>query len=176
MIQIKDKKFKKYLSSQEIQAAITSIAEAINKDYQGKDLVVLGILNGAFIFTSDLVKQLDVSPEISFLKLSSYQGEKTTGKVTELIGLDEDLEGKHILIVEDIVDTGNTLGHIISALENEGASSVKTASLFLKPDVYDKSIKLDYVGKEIPNLFVIGYGMDYLGHGRELEDLYQIED
>ncbi|UXP33720.1 hypoxanthine phosphoribosyltransferase [Reichenbachiella agarivorans] len=176
MIQIEDKKFKKYLDNKEIEEIVSQLADQISKDYQDKTVVLLGILNGSFIFLSDLVKKMSIDPEISFLKLASYDGQKSTGKVKKLIGLDEDLDQKHVLIVEDIVDTGNTLAHIISSLENEGAESVKILTLFHKPDVYNKSIPIDYIGKSIPNDFVIGYGMDYKGYGRSLVDLYQIEE
>lgn len=174
MIQIKDKKFKKYLSKEEIRTIIAGLAEQINKDYAGKDLVLLGILNGSFLFISDLVRKINLDPEVSFLKLSSYEGSQSSGQVKQLIGLDEGLENKHVLIVEDIVDTGNTLEHIISSLDNEGADSVKICTLLLKPEVYSKDIPIDYVGKEIPNDFVVGYGMDYDGLGRSYEDLYQV--
>ncbi|MBU2915995.1 hypoxanthine phosphoribosyltransferase [Reichenbachiella agariperforans] len=175
MIQIEDKKFVPYLTSDEVQDIVSQMADQISADYADKPLVLLGILNGSFMFLSDLVKKMTIDPEISFLKLASYEGIKSTGKVKDLIGLDEDLDQKHVLIIEDIVDTGNTLAHIISALENEGAESVKIATLFFKPKVYTKDISVDYVGKAIPNDFVVGYGMDYNGHGRTLPDVYQQE-
>lgn len=174
MIQIKDKQFKKYLSKEEIQETVQELAAKVTAEYEGKELVLLGILNGCFLFLSDLVREMKIDPEISFLKLSSYEGSESSGHVKQLIGLDEGLDGKHVLIVEDIVDTGNTLEHIISSLENEGAESVKVCTLLLKPDVYSKDIAIDYVGREIPNDFVVGYGMDYDGFGRSLEDLYQV--
>ncbi|SHJ98026.1 hypoxanthine phosphoribosyltransferase [Reichenbachiella agariperforans] len=175
MIQIEDKKFVPYLTSDEVQGIVSQMADQISADYEDKPLVLLGILNGSFMFLSDLVKKMTIDPEISFLKLASYEGSKSTGKVKDLIGLDEDLDQKHVLIIEDIVDTGNTLAHIISALENEGAESVKIATLFFKSKVYSKDIPVDYVGKAIPNDFVVGYGMDYNGHGRTLPDVYQQE-
>lgn len=175
MITIHDRQFKKYLSEEDILNTVKKLAEAINKFYLDKDLVLLSILNGSFMFTSDLMKRLTLQPELSFLKLASYEGDQSTGDVKELIGLDTELDGKHVLVVEDIVDTGNTLEHIVASLNNEGAESVKIASLFLKPEVYDKDIPIDFVGKEIDNVFVVGYGMDYDGKGRELPELYQLE-
>ncbi|MGL1888164.1 MAG: hypoxanthine phosphoribosyltransferase [Reichenbachiella sp.] len=175
MIQIQDKKFKEYLSEEEILKAVNSIGATINQDYQGKDLVLLGILNGSFMFVSDLMKKLTIQPNLSFIKLASYEGDQSSGSVKQLLGLDIDLDDKHVLIVEDIVDTGKTLTHIVKSLENEGAASVEVATLFLKPVVYDKSIALKYVGIEIENVFVVGYGMDYNGYGRELPELYQLD-
>ncbi|PIB37196.1 hypoxanthine phosphoribosyltransferase [Reichenbachiella sp. 5M10] len=174
MVQIQDKKFKKYLSNEEIQSIVRDLAQQISQDYANKEVVLLGILNGSFMFLSDLVQEMSIDPEISFLKLASYSGEESTGNVKQLIGLDEDLDQKHVLIVEDIVDTGNTLEHIISSLENEGTESVKILTLFHKPDMYTKDITVDYIGKSIPNDFVVGYGMDYNGHGRTFKDLYQM--
>lgn len=175
MIQVGDKKFEEYLTADQIQDCVKQLAHQIDTDYQGKDLLILGILNGAFLFMADLVKYMTSDPEISFLKFASYEGTSSTGKVNELIGLNEDLTGKHILIVEDIVDSGNTLAHILEILSDKKAASIHTATLFFKPEAYQQSIELQYVGKEIPNLFVVGYGMDYLGKGRNLSGLYQLK-
>ncbi|MFY0626353.1 MAG: hypoxanthine phosphoribosyltransferase [Reichenbachiella sp.] len=170
---INELKFEKYISEQEIDDLVQVIAEEIIQTYQGKELILVGVLNGAFMFVSDLVKKLTVHPEIHFIKCSSYKGTSTTGKVQLDLDLDVNLKGKHVLIVEDIVDTGNTLVEIAKEFQSRGAASLKFASLLLKPDVYDKDIPLDFIGKEIPNDFVIGYGMDLDGKGRELKAIYR---
>lgn len=175
MIQVGDKFFEEYLTADQIQESVKRLAYQIDADYQGKDLLILGILNGAFLFMADLVKYMHADPEISFLKFASYEGTSSTGTVNELIGLNEDLTGKHVLIVEDIVDSGNTLAHILEILSDKKAASISTATLFFKPEAYQQNIELQYVGKEIPNLFVVGYGMDYLGKGRNLTGLYQLK-
>ena len=173
MIQIQDKKFKEYLSTEQIDAGVTRLAEMIDKDYEGRDLIVLGILNGSFMFLSDLVKKMNIDPHISFVKLASYDG-TSSGEMKSLIGLGESLEGKNILIVEDIVDTGNTLEHLLSVISQEVPKSIKVATMFYKPLAYQKERPIEYVGIEIENLFVVGYGMDYDGLGRNLTSLYQI--
>lgn len=175
MIQVGDKHFEEYLTEADLQSIVTDMADRINKDYAGKDVLVIGILNGAFLFLADLVRALNFDLEISFVKYASYEGTATTGTVRELIGIDEGLEGRHILIVEDIVDTGNTLAHLMALLKDKNAASVDIATMFLKPEAFKADIPLAYVGKEIPNLFVVGYGMDYNGRGRNLTGLYQLK-
>lgn len=175
MIEIGDKQFEEYLTADQIQSCVKSLALQINKDFRGKNLLILGILNGSFLFVADLVKYMTIDPEISFLKFASYEGTSSTGSVKDLIGINEDLAGKHILIVEDIVDSGTTLAHIMGLLEGKGAASIETATLFFKPDAYKQDIHLRYIGKEIPNLFVVGYGMDYQSKGRNLTGLYQLK-
>lgn len=175
MIQIGDKYFEEFLTEDEIQSYVKSLAKKIDKDYVGKDLLILGILNGSFLFVADLVKALSIDPEISFLKFASYEGTESTGKVHDLIGINEDLSGKHVLIVEDIVDSGNTLAHIMNLLKEKEAASVSIATLFFKPNAYKQKIPINYIGKDIPNLFVVGYGMDYLSKGRNLTSLYQLK-
>ncbi|WP_422360728.1 hypoxanthine phosphoribosyltransferase [Reichenbachiella sp.] len=175
MIQIGDKQFEEYLTPDQIQSYVQSLAAQIDRDYAGKDLLILGILNGSFLFVADLAKYMTSDPEISFLKFASYDGTSSTGNVKDLIGINEDLADKHILIVEDIVDSGTTLAHIMGLLESKGAASIQTATLFFKPEAYKQDIELRYIGKEIPNLFVVGYGMDYLSKGRNLTGLYQLK-
>lgn len=175
MVQIGDKEFEEYLTAADLQQIVREMAVRINADYKGKDVLVIGILNGAFLFLADLVRQLEFDPEISFVKYASYEGTSTTGTVRDLIGIDEDLDGRHLLIVEDIVDTGNTLAHLMEQLKGKNAASVDIATLFLKPEAFRAEIPLAYVGKEIPNLFVVGYGMDYNGRGRNLTGLYQLK-
>jgi len=175
MIKIGDKEFEEFLTEGEIQSYVQALAQEIDRDFAGKDLLILGILNGAFLFAADLVKYMSIDPEISFLKYASYEGTSSTGKVKNLIGINEDFTGKHIVIVEDIVDSGNTLAHILALLKDKKSASISTATLFFKPEAYQQNIALRYVGKEIPNQFVVGYGMDYLGKGRNLTGLYQLK-
>jgi len=174
MIQILDKTFEPYISSDNIQKYIAKVAEKIDADYRDKDPLLLGILNGSFMFASDLMKALTIDPEISFIKLASYEGTSSTGKVEELIGINENIEGRHIIIIEDIVDTGNTLEKIIKLLEAKKSASVEIVTLLYKPEAYTKNHDVKYVGTEIPNKFVVGYGLDYDGKGRSLEEIYQI--
>ncbi len=175
-ITVKDKIFKPYISDKEIQESIILVAEKINHDYRGKSPIFIGILNGSFMFMSDLLKKIDLQCTVSFVKLASYEGTATTGKVSELIGLNEDLEGQDIILVEDIVDTGNTLIKLYEILEEKKVTSIKIASLLFKPGAYKKSHSIDYVGKEIPNAFVIGYGLDYDGLGRNLSSIYVLDE
>ncbi|PIQ16448.1 MAG: hypoxanthine phosphoribosyltransferase [Flavobacteriales bacterium CG18_big_fil_WC_8_21_14_2_50_32_9] len=173
---VKDKKFKSYISEAELQDAINKVAQQINTDYKAKSPIFIGVLNGSFMFMSDLLKKIDLQCTVSFVKLASYEGTATTGKVSELIGLNEDLKGHDIILVEDIVDTGNTLIKLYEILEEKKVTSIKIASLLFKPGAYKKSHSIDYVGKEIPNAFVIGYGLDYDGLGRNLSSIYVLDE
>ena len=175
MIKLVDKYFEEYLTDEYILTCVKKLAQEIDRDFADKELLVLGILNGSFLFLADLVRHMTIDPEISFVKFASYEGTSSSGQVKDLIGLNEDLTNKHILIVEDIVDTGNTLAHIKELLKNKKSASISIATLFFKPEAYKQNIRLDYVGKEIPNLFVVGYGMDYQGKGRNLTGLYQLK-
>ena len=174
MIQILDKTFEPYISSDDIQKYVNTLAKKLDADYGDKNPLILGILNGSFMFASDLMKALTIDPEISFIKLASYQGTSSTGKVQELIGVNETINGRHILILEDIVDTGNTLVKIIDLLKAQKPASVEIVTLLYKPEAYTKSHDVKYVGTEIPNKFVVGYGLDYDGKGRSLKEIYQI--
>lgn len=175
MVQVGDKFFEEYLTASEIESIVKTLAKKIDTDYSNKPLMILGILNGSFLFLADLVRHLNIDPEISFAKFASYEGTNSTGQVRELVGIDEDISGKHILIVEDIVDSGTTLAHITNLLKAKQAAEISVATLFFKPEAYKQSLPLQYVGKEIPNLFVVGYGMDYNGKGRNLMGLYQLK-
>lgn len=175
-ITVKDKKFKSYISEIELQNAINKVAKQVNTDYKGKSPIFIGVLNGSFMFMSDLLKKIDLQCTVSFVKLASYEGTATTGKVSELIGLNEDLEGQDIILVEDIVDTGNTLLKLYEILEEKKVASIKIASLLFKPEAYKKKYSIDYVGKEIPNAFVLGYGLDYDGWGRNLSSIYVLDE
>ncbi len=174
LVQLHDLRFKEFISEGEIQLRITELADQITQDYQGKKPLFIGILNGCFMFAADLFRQINTQAEISFLRLSSYSGMKSTGEVRQLIGLPESVHGRHIIIMEDIVDTGKTLSIFIPQLEKEGPESIKIASLLVKPEANEYGVKTDYVGFEIPNKFVVGYGLDHDGLGRNLRDIYQL--
>jgi hypoxanthine phosphoribosyltransferase len=171
-IRILDKTFKEYISQKDIGKKIDELAKKINNDFAGEEVVFLGILNGAFLFAAELFKRIDLKAKISFVKLASYEGTKSSGSIKELIGWNEDIKNKHIIVIEDIVDTGNTLERIIDELVIRKATGIKIATLLLKPEAYTKDILLDYVGFEIPNDFVIGFGLDYDGYGRNLPSIY----
>lgn len=173
-IQILDKEFKTYMKASKIEAGIVKMAKQLDQDLKYKDPIFLGILNGSFMFASDLFKHLTIDCQITFLKLASYQGTTSTGSVKRLIGLNEDLKDKTVVILEDIVDTGVTLENIIRQLKGYEPAEIKVATLTYKPTAYTKDIPIDYVGFEIPNDFVVGYGLDYDGYGRNLKDLYVI--
>ncbi|MDD2199438.1 MAG: hypoxanthine phosphoribosyltransferase [Bacteroidales bacterium] len=174
-IKILDKEFEIFLKEEQILDAVAEIAKIINKDLAGKLPVFLGILNGCFMFASDLFKNIEIDCSISFLKLASYSGTSSTGKINKLIGLNESIEGKTVVILEDIVDTGITLEHLINDLKKYNPADIKIATLLFKPEAYKKSIKIDYCAIEIPNKFIIGYGLDYDGLGRNLKHIYQIK-
>lgn len=174
-VKIHDKEFVDYISSDSIQERIADLGKEMEADLAGKNPIFLGILNGCFRFSSDLLSYIDTPCEINFLKVSSYAGTSTTGKVNELIGLNASIKDRHIVILEDIVDTGHTVDFLIDRLQKEEPASIKIATLLCKPSVYHGKHKLDYVGFEIPNLFVVGYGLDYDGYGRNLNDIYQIK-
>jgi len=173
-IQILDKKFREIIPETAVQKRIDEMARQVNSDFSGKDVVFLGILNGAFLFAADLFRRIDIHARISFVKLASYEGTSSSGTIKELIGWNEDIKNKSLIIVEDIVDTGNTLERIIDELIMRKASEIRIATLLFKPSAYTKDINLDYVGFEIPNDFVIGYGLDYDGYGRNLPSVYSL--
>lgn len=175
-ITIKDKTFKPYISAEELHTSISNVANEINTHYSGKSPIFIGVLNGSFMFMSDLLKEINLQCTVSFVKLASYEGTTTTGKVNELIGLNEDLAGQDIILVEDIVDTGNTLVKLYEILQNKKVNSIKIASLLFKPEAYHKPYPIDYIGKEIPNAFVLGYGLDYDGYGRNLSSIYVLDE
>ena len=173
-IRILDKKFRELLTEDVIQRRIEELAGEINSDLSGKDVVFLGILNGAFLFAADLFRLIEFPARISFVKLASYQGTSSSGSIKELIGWNEDIKNKTIVIVEDIVDTGNTLERIVDELIIRKASEIRIAAMLYKPHAYTKNIPLDYIGFEIPNDFVVGYGLDYDGFGRNLPSVYTL--
>lgn len=173
-IQIKDKKFALSITDAEIQAAVCKVAEAINRDMAGKDPLFLCVLNGAFMFASDLMKNVNVPCQITFIKLSSYEGLYTTGAVKEIIGLNESVVGRTVVVVEDIVDTGITMERILASLKAKGASEIHVATFLQKPDALQRDIQVDYIAMKIPNDFIVGYGLDYDGYGRNLKDIYTV--
>ena len=174
VIKVLDKRFKKFISNEEINHAIDKVADEINADMKDKNPLFIVVLNGAFMFAADLFKKVDIPCEISFVKLSSYVGTHTTSTVRELIGLDKILEGRNVILIEDIIDTGITMNVTIPKLKELKAKDVKIATLLFKPEAFQKDYKIDYVGMEIPNDFIIGYGLDYDGYGRNYPDIYKI--
>lgn len=171
-VQILDKRFRELIPEKKIQERISLMANQINSDYRGKQVIFIGILNGAFIFAADLFRQIKLDAKITFIKLASYQGTDSSGSVKELIGWNEDLRGREVIILEDIVDTGCTLEHTVNNLLIRNVAGIKVAAMLLKPGAYNKDIPIDYTGFEIPNDFVVGCGLDYNGYGRNLTSVY----
>ncbi len=172
-VKVLDKEFEICLTEEQIINRIKEVAHQIRNDLKGEDVIFLGILNGSFMFASDLMKDMDLDCQITFLKLASYSGTKSQGTVKRLIGINENIEDKTVVIVEDIIDTGNTLENIKKQLKGYEPKKILTATLLHKPEVYDKDIPIEYVGFNVENKFVIGYGLDYDGFGRNLRHLYQ---
>ena len=173
-IKVKDREFEIFLKEEDIQKEIKRVASEINRDYKDKEPLFLCILNGSFMFAADLLKDVNIPCNVSFVKVSSYQGTDTTGKVKELMGLQEDVEGRHIVIVEDIVDTGYTMRDVLDSLAKKNAASVNVCALLCKPDKLKVDINLKYLAMNIPNGFIVGYGLDYDGFGRNSRDIYKI--
>ncbi len=173
-IKVRDKEFSISITDEEIQKTVSKIAEKINNDLHGKVPLFIVVLNGAFIFAADLFKKINIDCEVTFVKLSSYVGTETTSTVRELIGLDKAIKGRSVVIVEDIIDTGITMDHTIKKLKHFKASDVRIATLLFKPDAFQKDFKIDYIGMEIPNDFIVGYGLDYDGFARNYPDIYKI--
>ncbi|GAC1387604.1 MAG: hypoxanthine phosphoribosyltransferase [Ginsengibacter sp.] len=173
-ITVHDKEFEPYISAEKINLEVSRLAQQINKDYENKKPLFIAILNGAFIFASDLFKKITIESEICFIKLASYKGTKSTGQVITSIGLDIDLKDRHIIILEDIVDTGNTLHQFLPQLFNQQPYSLKIAALLIKPEALAHPVTVDYFGFSVPNKFLLGYGLDYDGLGRNLPEIYQL--
>jgi hypoxanthine phosphoribosyltransferase len=174
-IQVLDKTFEPYLKEAAIQEKITELAVQLNQDYAGKRPLFLSVLNGAFLFTADLFKQIKIEAEVSFIKLASYKGTSSTGNVITAIGLDINVKDRHIIILEDIIDTGKTLHHYLPQLANMQPASVKIAVLLNKKEALIYPVQIDYACFDIPNKFVVGYGLDYDGLGRNSRDIYQLK-
>jgi hypoxanthine phosphoribosyltransferase len=175
-VRVKDKDFGPFLTEAVLAAKVAEMAAALNQDYKDKKPLFIAILNGAFMFASDLFKQITIDAEISFIKLASYKGMKSSGNVITAIGLEQDLFGRDVIIVEDIVDTGKTLYHFLPQLKHQQPASLKIAALLHKPDATRFPLQIDYIGFSIPNKFVVGYGLDYDGLGRNLKEIYQLAE
>ena len=175
-IQVHDKTFVPYLSSDEIIAKVKELAEKLNQDYANKRPLFISVLNGSFMFSADLFKYLTIEAEICFIKLASYKGTKSTGQVLTAIGLDTDIAGRDIIILEDIIDTGKTINQFLPQVFNQQPASLKIAVLLHKPEATIFPVKIDYTCFIIPNKFVVGYGLDYDGLGRNLAQLYQLKE
>ena len=174
-MRIKDLDFEKFIGEEEIKAKVKALAETINSEYADKTPVFLPILNGSFMFSSDLLKEVSIPCRVSFVKISSYVGTASSGQLKTLIGLDESLFNQHIVIIEDIIDTGLTLQKIVEELKGLGTKSVEVVSLLRKKPARDKKVEVKYPGFEIENEFVVGYGLDYEGLGRNLKDIYKTD-
>lgn len=175
MIKLHDLHFKPFISEDEIQATVQYMVTAIANDLQDEVPVFVGILNGSFMFVSDFVKKYPKPCEVTFIKLASYEGLKSTDDIQRLVGLTQDLTGRTVVILEDIIDSGKTLAEVHRIFKNENVKELKIATLFYKPEAYKKDFKLHYVGMEIPNKFIVGYGLDYDGLGRDLPAIYQLK-
>ena len=176
LIQILDKKFQPFLTEERIHEQVGNLARKINVDYEGKRPLFIAILNGSFMFAADLFKELRIDAEICFIKLASYKGTRSTGNVITSIGLDEPLTGRHVVIVEDIVDTGKTLHEFLPQLLSQQPASLKIAALLHKPDALVYPLTIDYLGFSVPNKFLLGYGLDYDGLGRNFKEIYQLAE
>ncbi|WP_456379124.1 adenylate kinase [Lutibacter sp.] len=174
IIKLHDKYFKTYISEEKIASAVKKLVKQVSKDCKKETPLFIGILNGSFMFVADFVRKYKYNCEVSFVKLASYEGTNSTGKIKQLVGLNESLEGRTVIILEDIIDTGNTLSEIYNIFKDKKLKSLKIATLFFKPDVFKKELPIDYIGIEIPDKFIVGYGLDYDGLGRNLSSIYQI--
>ena len=173
-IQIKDKLFSLSIPESEILVAVKAVANQINKDLVGTNPLFICVLNGSFMFAADLMKEINFPCEITFIKLSSYEGLYTSGSVKEIIGLNESVVGRNVVVVEDIVDTGITMERILESLMAKGAKDIHVATFLQKPDALQRNIKIDYIAMKIPNDFIVGYGLDYDGYGRNLKNIYTV--
>ena len=173
-IQIKDKSFTTFITEDEILKEVSRVADEINRDLEGTEPLFLSVLNGSFMFTADLMKRVNIPCEISFVKLASYQGTSSTGKVKEVVGLNEDIEGRTVVIVEDIIDTGFTMERLVETLRARNPKDIRIATLLVKPDKLQVKLDIDYVAMNIPNDFIVGYGLDYDGKGRNYRDIYTV--
>tara|TARA_B100001173_G_scaffold186767_1_gene161185 strand:- start:988 stop:1524 length:537 start_codon:yes stop_codon:yes gene_type:complete len=174
-VRLKDKSFQLFIDSKELNDSIESLSNKINQDYSDREPIFLCVLNGAFVFAAELIKRFNHECQVSFVKLSSYQGVQSSGTINSLIGLNEDIKGKDVIIVEDIVDTGQTIANIVENILNKNPRSIEVATLLYKPKSYQKQIPIKYRAIEIGNDFIVGFGLDYNGLGRNLEEIYIIE-
>ena len=173
-VTLKDKTFGISIPETELLKAVDNVAEKMNADLKGKNPLFLIVLNGAFMFASDLLKRVEIPAQLSFVKVSSYCGTCSSGNVTELIGLNEDVKGRTVVIIEDIVDSGRTMYGMVEKLKSMGVGELRIATLFFKPEALRYDLKIDYAAMEIPNDFIVGYGLDYDGYGRNLREIYTL--
>lgn len=173
-VKVFDKTFQLSIPEHKILETVDRLAAEITRDVDGKDPVFIAVLNGAFVFASDLMKRLDMPCSISFVKMASYTGTSSSGRVSELIGLNEDLRNREVIVLEDIIDTGFTMEILISRLKELGPANIRIASLLFKPDAFQGNFPIDYIGMEIPNDFIVGYGLDYNGYGRNLKEIFTL--
>lgn len=175
IITIRDLSFRKFIDYQQILESVNRVAKEITNDLADKDPIFISVLNGSFMFTGELMKAVNIPSEITFVRLASYHGGlATTNHVKEVMGLTEDIENRTVVIIEDIVDSGNTITSLIEQLKERKPKEIKVATLLFKPDALQREVKLDYVALEIPNDFIVGYGLDYDGYGRNLKDIYKV--
>jgi hypoxanthine phosphoribosyltransferase len=175
VITIKDKQFDLFIEEEVIEQGIKRVAERMNVELAGKNPIFLAVLNGAFMFAGELMKEVSIPSEITFVRLASYQGTSSTQRVQEVLGLNESIRGRTVVIVEDIVDSGNTMVSLLQELGKHEPDEVKIATLLFKPAALKQKLHLDYVALEIPNDFIVGYGLDYDGYGRNLKDIYKVK-
>ncbi|MGL5957187.1 MAG: hypoxanthine phosphoribosyltransferase [Phocaeicola sp.] len=175
-IQIRDKHFTPFISEEKIQMEVARVASEMNRDLAGEEPLLISVLNGAFMFTADLMRNLTIPHEVSFVKMASYEGTESTGVIKEMIGLNEDIEGRSIVLVEDIVDTGFTMTYLLKNLKARNPKEIRIATLLLKPDKLKVDLDIDYVAMTIPNDFIVGYGLDYDGQGRNYREIYVVAD
>ena len=176
IVQIKDKRFKTFISEDEIQQRVKAVADRINHDMEGKKPLLLAVLNGSFVFAADLMRSVSIPCEISFVRMSSYSGTQSTGKVKELLGLKEDIEGRTVVVVEDIIDSGLTMKELLETLKAKHPAELHVASLLVKPNNLKVNLDISYRCFDIPNDFIVGYGLDYDGEGRNLRDIYVVQE
>ena len=173
-ITIKDLEFIPYVTHTDILERIKEIGLKINQDYENKNPLFIAVLNGSFMFASDLMKQVDLKSELTFIKVNSYEGTESSGKIKEMIGIGQSVTDRHVVIIEDIVDTCNTITHLLNVISKMDPSSIEVVTLFSKPDSHETKLYIKYTGFDIPNKFIVGYGLDYDGYGRNYQDVYQL--
>ncbi len=176
IVKIKDKTFQTSISEEEIKQRVRELGQRLSKDLEGKNPLFLAVLNGSFIFAADLMREMTIPCEISFVKLASYQGTTSTGKIKEVIGINEDLSGRTVVIVEDIVESGKTMKRMIETLGTRNPASVHICTLFVKPERLEVDLDIEYAAFSIPNAFIVGYGLDYDQQGRQLKEIYSLKE
>lgn len=172
---IKDKTFRPFITAEDIEKRVVAIGEQLTKDFEGKNPLFIAILNGSYVFAADLLRHVDLPCEICFIRVSSYSGMESTGTLTQVIGLKEDIKDRHVVIVEDIIDSGFTMEGLVKSLSEKGPADLRVATLLTKPGNMKTELKVDYCAFEIPNDFIVGYGLDYDGQGRNLPAIYVVE-